>query len=70
MRTLYAARSLIQLKRSSLGEDAREYWQAGKSVEGIHELVGAGELVRRFAGAAETAFGSSTPRATGSDARV
>ena len=70
MRTLYAARSLIQLKRSSLGEDAREYWQAGKSVEGIDELVEAGEVVRRFALAAEAAFGPTTPKAIDSDARV
>jgi nitronate monooxygenase len=52
MRTLYALRSLWQLKRS-LNRDAptRDYWQAGKSVAGIHGIEPAGEIVRRFAAA-------------------
>ena len=54
MRTFYALRSLVQLKRASLDEDApREYWQAGKSGAGIHRLEPAAEIVRRFAEAAE-----------------
>jgi nitronate monooxygenase len=49
MRTLYALKSIWQLKRSSLDETgARDYWQAGKSVEGIHAIEPAGEIVRRF----------------------
>lgn len=50
MRTLYALKSLWQLKRSSLDEAAtRDYWQAGKSVGGISTIEPAGEIVRRFA---------------------
>ena len=53
MRTLYALKSIWQLKRSSLDETgARDYWQAGKSVEGIHAIEPAGEIVRRFRDAA------------------
>lgn len=47
MRTLYALKSLWQLKRSLHGPV--EYWQAGKSVAGIHSIESAGEVVRRFA---------------------
>jgi nitronate monooxygenase len=61
MRTLYTLRSLVQLKRASLGVDAKEYWQAGKSVEGIHELVGAAEVVRRFVAAASRSATHGTP---------
>jgi nitronate monooxygenase len=50
MRSLYALKSLWQLKRSSLDETAsRDYWQAGKSVHGIETIEPAGEIVRRFA---------------------
>lgn len=53
MRTVYALRSLWQLKRASLDETgARDYWQAGRSVEGIRTLEPAAEIVRRFAAAA------------------
>ena len=55
MRTLYALKSIWQLKRSSLDETgARDYWQAGKSVEGIHAVEPAGEIVRRFRDAASS----------------
>jgi nitronate monooxygenase len=54
MRTLYALRSLWQLKRSSLDESGeKDYWQAGKSVAGITSIEPAGEIVRRFAAAAD-----------------
>lgn len=54
MRTFYALRSAWQLKRASLAGGAREatskdYWQAGKSVEGITAVEPAGAIVRRFA---------------------
>jgi len=50
VRAFYALRSAWQLKRSSLDESgAREYWQAGRSVAGIHEIVEAGEVVRSCA---------------------
>ncbi len=57
MRTIYALRSAWQLKRASLAGGAgektsRDYWQAGKSVAGIHAVEPAGEIVRRFAAAA------------------
>jgi len=49
MRTIYALKSIWQLKRSSLDETgAKDYWQAGKSVAGIQEIEPAGEIVRRF----------------------
>ena len=49
MRTLYALRSLWQLKRSSLDDTgSRDYWQAGKSVSGIATIEDAGAIVRRF----------------------
>jgi nitronate monooxygenase len=53
MRTFYALRSLRQLKQASLeGISYRDYWQAGKSVEGVHAVEPAGEIVRRFRDAA------------------
>jgi len=57
MRTFYALRSAWQLKRASLAGGAREttskdYWQAGKSVAGIHSVEPAGAIVRRFAAGA------------------
>ncbi len=54
MRLFYAVRSFRQLKAASLdptGGD--EYWQAGKSVEGIDTILPAGEVVRQFAEALE-----------------
>ena len=55
MRTLYALKSIWQLKRSSLDETgAKDYWQAGKSVEGIDAIEPAGEIMRRFRDAAVT----------------
>ena len=47
MRLFYAAKSFWQLKRSLKRAD-KELWQAGKSVAGISEIVGAGEVVRRY----------------------
>jgi len=53
MRTIYALRSAWELKRTSLDERARkEYWQAGRSVAGIHEILPAGDIVRNCAAAA------------------
>jgi nitronate monooxygenase len=59
MRTLYALRSLWQLKRASLDTTGeKDYWQAGKSVAGIHGIETAGEIVRRFAAYAKKQIGS------------
>jgi nitronate monooxygenase len=56
MRTIYALRSLWQLKRGLLQEGATDdYWQAGRSVAGIDEVEPAGDIVRRFAAAAREA---------------
>ena len=57
MRTLYALRSLRRLKHASTAaRGSDDYWQAGKSVEGIDRVEPAGEIVRRFAAAAERAL--------------
>jgi len=52
MRTLYAVRSLWQLKRS-LGTSAgyKDVWQAGQSVDGIAAIEPAGAIVARCAAA-------------------
>jgi nitronate monooxygenase len=50
MRTVYALRSLWQLKRSlGRGDPASDYWQAGRSVDGIDSIEPAGDVVRSFA---------------------
>ncbi len=52
MRMWYALNSIRRLKKSLMTEDtSSEYWQAGKSVAGIHEVKPAGEIVREFAAA-------------------
>jgi len=49
MRTIYALRSLWQLKRDlRVARGREEYWQAGASVDGIHDIVPAGEIVTQF----------------------
>jgi len=54
MRTIYALKSLWQLKRASQDTSGSlEYWGAGRSVAGVHEVLSAGEVVRRFAQAAQ-----------------
>jgi nitronate monooxygenase len=53
MRSYYGLKSVWQLKRSSLDESGhKDYWQAGKSVAGIHGIEHAGDIVRRFKDAA------------------
>ena len=49
MRTLYAIRAAIRLKKSLHEETAKDFWQAGKSVGGIDGILPAGEIVREFA---------------------
>jgi nitronate monooxygenase len=52
MRTFYSLRSMWQLKNASLeGTNYKDYFQAGRSVDGIHAIEPAGEIVRRFAAA-------------------
>jgi len=52
MRSLYALRAGLVLKRTSLDESRSDYWQAGKSVATIRSIEPAGDIVRRFAAAA------------------
>ncbi len=52
MRSFYALRSLWQLRRASGAEEARGYWQAGRSVGDVHSIEPAGNIVRRFRDAA------------------
>lgn len=50
MRLFYSLKSLRSLKHSSLkGENYKDYFQAGKSVETINEVLSAGEIVKEFA---------------------
>jgi len=49
MRTLYAARSILDLKRSNArGDASRDYWQAGRSVSGIHAVEPVAHVLARF----------------------
>ena len=62
MRTLYALRSIWQLKRASLHArdgigSSKDYWQAGRSVAGIDRVEPAGDIVARFAAAARNVDG-------------
>ena len=50
MRTWYGLSSLRRLKAGNSKSDGTgEYWQAGKSVEGIQDIRAAGAIVREFA---------------------
>jgi nitronate monooxygenase len=49
MRSYYALTSLRRLKKSSLSSTgAKEYWQAGKSVGGIHEVKSVKDIISDF----------------------
>lgn len=53
MRMAYQLKSIWQLKRASLkGVNYKDFFQAGKSVEGIDDIESAGDVIRRFATAA------------------
>jgi len=52
LRTYYLLTSLWRLKKAVLDKTGQQqYWQAGKSVEHIHGIEKAGDIVRRFAAA-------------------
>ncbi len=52
MRTLFGLNSVWRLKASLKKSSGKgEYWQAGKSVAGIHDIRPAGEIVREFGAA-------------------
>ena len=62
MRTIYALSSLRNLKKSlkaSRGRD--EYWQAGRSVESVKEVLTVAEVVRRMTGGGQY-LGEAVPR--------
>ncbi|HSG48770.1 MAG TPA: nitronate monooxygenase [Longimicrobiales bacterium] len=48
MRSFYALRSLWQLRRASLEGGRRQFWQAGRSVEGIERIEPVAEILARF----------------------
>jgi nitronate monooxygenase len=63
MRTFYALNSVRRLKAGmTKTSGANEYWQAGKSVAGIHDVRPAGDIVREFAAAWRAAEGVATSR--------
>ncbi len=55
MRSYYALTSLRRLKESTLSAStgAKEYWQAGKSVAGIHEVKSVRAVIEEMVGALE-----------------
>lgn len=56
MRTLYSLRSIWQLKKANQqGGGYNDYFQAGRSVQGINAVEPAGDIVRRYAAALEQA---------------
>ena len=48
IRTWYALRSLRQLKQSSVVGANQDYWQAGRSVDAIHDIRPAADIVAEF----------------------
>ena len=49
MRTFYALRSLHQFKKSNLDQTGKlDYWQAGKSVAGIHSILPVADILHGF----------------------
>ena len=49
MRTIYALRSLHRLKKDLYkGAGHEEYWQAGRSVDGIHGIEPVADIVRKY----------------------
>ena len=51
MRSYFAIRAAMRLKRSLHQDAPKDYWQAGKSVAGIQGILPAGEIVKGFAAA-------------------
>jgi nitronate monooxygenase len=63
MRTFYALNSVRRLKTGmSKTSGDGEYWQAGKSVAGIHDVRPAADIVREFEAAWRAAGGAATSR--------
>jgi nitronate monooxygenase len=56
VRSYYSLRSIWQLRQASLqGMRYQDYFQAGRSVGGVHAVERAGDVVRRFGAALEPA---------------
>jgi nitronate monooxygenase len=56
MRGFYALRSAVALRRASQGSgSSSDYWQAGKSVSGIHSVEPVADILAAFAAAARSA---------------
>jgi nitronate monooxygenase len=67
MRSFYAVRSAIRLRRASFAESSSsDYWQAGKSVAGIHSVEPVAQILGDFAAAAREA----TRAASGAAANI
>ncbi len=63
-RMYYSVKSVFELRRASLqGVSYKDFFQAGKSVGGIDAIEPAGEIVARFAAAAEAAHASGSAAA-------
>jgi nitronate monooxygenase len=53
MRTFYALRSAVKLRRGSMAEgSSSDYWQAGRSVGGVHAVEPVAKILGDFAAAA------------------
>ncbi|MDR3491284.1 MAG: nitronate monooxygenase [Gammaproteobacteria bacterium] len=51
MRMYYTLQSLWKLKKASLeGASYKDYWQAGKSVEGCHEILSVNKVIQQLVG--------------------
>ena len=64
MRSIYALKSAWMLKRTALDtRGTTEYWQAGRSVSGIHQIIPAAEIIDACAAAARASQepGSTEP---------
>ena len=61
VRSFYSLRSIWQLRAASQqGGSYRDYWQAGKSVDGVERLEFASDVVARFAQAARDATAATS----------
>jgi nitronate monooxygenase len=61
MRSFYAARSVMRLRKDSFKpSSSADYWQAGKSVHGIHAVEPVATILERFEAAAKEAQRGAT----------
>jgi nitronate monooxygenase len=56
MRTFYALRSAVQLRKASLDpKSSKDFWQAGRSVHGIKSVEPVAQILAEFAAGARQA---------------